>query len=137
MSAPGSSLLFLHQVAACPPNTKVRFLGWFVSLALSLPLSIPPTDSHPNRLSVKAYDATSATLTLSHPPEPGLVDVNISLVVLTLPFGALRDGEWVNVIGYTTSTRVDAIILWSAAGVRLGVYEQTLREKLEVDAEAA
>lgn len=135
MAAPGSSLLFLHQVAACPPNTKVRFLGWFVSLALSLPT--PPTDSHPNHPSVKAYDAANATLTLSHPPSPSLVNVNISLVVVTLSFGALRDGEWVNVIGYTAGTRVDAIMLWPAAGVRLGVYEQTLREKLEADAEAA
>lgn len=53
----------------------------------------------------------------------------------TLPFGALRRGEWVNVIGYTAGARVDAVMLWSAAGVQLGVYEKTLREKLEVDAE--
>lgn len=36
-------------------------------------------------------------------------------------------------IGYTVGTRVNAVMLWSAAGVRLGVYEKTLREKLEAD----
>lgn len=40
-------------------------------------------------------------------------------------------------IGYTVrGARVDAVMLWSAAGVQLGVYEKTLKDKLKVDGES-
>lgn len=132
MAAPGSTLTFLHQVSSHPANTKVRFLGWYTPP--------PPPNLRVQNLtihSVTSYDAPSATLTLSHPPSAQTVDVNVALLVTSLQFGALRDGEWVNVIGYTTDSspvRVDAIMVWSAEGVALGTYERALQERLEGEA---
>lgn len=48
--------------------------------------------------------------------------------------GAIRNGEWINIIGYTTDGGVQAIVMWSAQGVDLGVYEKVLKERLEVEA---
>jgi len=51
--------------------------------------------------------------------------------------GALRDGEWVNVIGDTQEGEevlVRAITLWSAGGINLGKYEKGVKGRLEVDA---
>lgn len=125
----------LSPLLAPGRRLSARYQGALPRLVRPLEDPPPPsTDSHPDRLSsVTAYEPSSATLTLSHPPAPGLVDVEVSLVVATLPFAALRRGEWVNVIGYTAGARVDAVMLWSAAGVNLGAYEKTLRERLDVD----
>lgn len=55
--------------------------------------------------------------------------------------GALRDGEWVNVIGDTQEGEgegegvlVTAITLWSAGGINLGKYEKGVKGRLEADA---
>jgi Telomere capping, CST complex subunit len=53
--------------------------------------------------------------------------------------GALKNGIWVNVIGYveseeeSTEPRVRAVMLWPAPGVDLGNYEQTLSAMMTDD----
>ncbi|PUU83957.1 telomere capping, CST complex subunit-domain-containing protein [Tuber borchii] len=112
---PGSKLLPLNQIPSCQPNTRVRFLGCIAS-----------------------YDMTNAQLSLSHPPSSVLIKTDISLLTSSLSMGALRDGEWVNVIGDTQEgggegVLVTAITLWSAGGINLGKYEKGVKGRLEAD----
>jgi len=87
--------------------------------------------------SIASYDTTNAQLSLSHPPSPVLIKTDVSLLTSSLSMGALRDGEWVNVIGDTQEGEevlVRAITLWSAGGINLGKYEKGVKGRLEVDA---
>lgn len=82
---------------------------------------------------------TNAQLSLSHPPSSVLIKTDISLLTSSLSMGALRDGEWVNVIGDTQEGEgegvlVTAITLWPAGGINLGKYEKGVKGRLEADA---
>ncbi|KAH0612182.1 uncharacterized protein H6S33_010234 [Morchella sextelata] len=105
-ATPGSHLILLHQVPS-KPNTKVRFLGC-----------------------VTTHDPTSPLVHLTHPPSRLAIPVDISLVAPSLPPGSLRDGEWVNVVGYTPPVGeelvVTALLLWGAGALRLGEYERVV-----------
>ncbi|KAH8149403.1 uncharacterized protein LAJ45_06482 [Morchella importuna] len=108
-ATPASRLLLLHQVPS-HPNTKVRFLGC-----------------------ITTHDPTSPLLTLTHPPSRLAIHVDISLVAATLALGSLRDGEWVNVVGYTSAAPaageemvVTAIVLWGAGAVGVGEYARVV-----------
>ncbi|KAI5841430.1 hypothetical protein DFP73DRAFT_555719 [Morchella snyderi] len=106
-ATPGTRLLLLHQVPD-HPGTKVRFLGC-----------------------ITTHDPTSPLLTLTHPPHRAAIAVDISLVAARLAPGSLRDGQWVNVVGYTPPAGagappvVTALVLWGAGvggAVPLGEY---------------
>ena len=108
---PGSLLLHLHDLPSQPHGSKVRFLGC-----------------------VRDYDPVSATLTLTHPPKvTPCAEVDISVPLPTLAKGSLRNGNWVNVIGYMVHgeegvARVDAIDIWSADGVQPSKYSRLLKQ---------
>jgi hypothetical protein len=92
-----------------------------------------------------------ATLTLEHDFPSGsihkaLVDVN--LLLSNLQSTDTRIGEWVNVMGYITAPPsnqhrnpedrktnifVQAIVLWSAGGVKLDEYENVLADQLRTN----
>lgn len=140
-------LVFLSDLPAIAPGTKVRFLGCI-------------TD----------YNQATGCLALQHayppPPSPcltAIVDVNILLE--RLKSTDTRIGEWLNVMGYveahpepleeksshrrghhnhvkreerkggkpTARVRVQAVMLWSAGAVRLAEYEKALAARIEVE----
>ena len=140
-------LVFLSDLPAIAPGTKVRFLGC-----------------------VTDYNKSTGCLALGHayppPPSPfltALVDVNILLE--TLKSTDTRIGEWLNVMGYveahpelfeeekshrrghhnnarrgeqekegpTARVRVQAVMLWSAGAVKLAEYEKALAARIEVE----
>ncbi|KAF8543580.1 CST complex subunit Ten1, partial [Trichophaea hybrida] len=119
---PASTLLPLQHLSSQPVGTKVRFLGC-----------------------IRAYDHTTATLTLTHPPKVShRAEVNISVPLPMLAMGSLKDGQWVNIIGYITEAkitdenqegvaRVDAITLWSAGRVSPSKYCEVLESRLRVE----
>lgn len=129
---PASKLLPLQDLHLESPGTKVRFLGC-----------------------IRAYDSTTATLTLATPPRTAAAaaaasaraEVDISVPLPTLNMGSLADGQWVNVIGYiigtspdqetheTVVTRVDSIALWSAEFLSLTKYCEALEGRLAVEAD--
>jgi hypothetical protein len=121
---PASTLLLLKNLSSQPVGTKVRFLGC-----------------------IRAYDHTTATLALTHPPKISpRAEVNVSVPLPMLSMGSLKDGQWVNVIGYITEAktmdenqedfaRVDAITLWSAGGVSPSRYCEVLEGRLGVEGE--
>lgn len=116
---PGSLLLLLQDLPSQPPGSKVRFLGC-----------------------VRDYNLSTATLTLTHPPRATpCAEVNIIVPLPTLNTGSLKDGNWVNVIGYISRTDslktawVDAITIWSAEGLQPSKYARVLQDWLETDKE--
>lgn len=94
-------------------------------------------------ISVRSYSLASAELTLEHRlPEENrsvLAIVDVNLVLESLGSDQTRVGEWVNVIGYITSTssnprnagkptvQVQAILLWSAGPLNLQKYEASVK----------
>jgi hypothetical protein len=94
---------------------------------------------------VSKYSTNTAVLTLehNHPPNnsvKALVDVR--LLLNTLKSNETSIGEWVNVMGYVTSERIQgppvnpkseikiqAIVLWSANSFNLEGYENSLDQK--------
>ena len=138
-------LIFLSDLAATAPGTKVRFLGC-----------------------VGNYNAKTGHLILQHayPPSPSpcsraVVDVNLLLDDMKSNDTAI--GEWVNVIGYVDAqpakveekgkfgqkgahgqagkelrgamadTRVQAVMLWSAGAIKLDEYERTLATSIAAE----
>ncbi|CUS15355.1 unnamed protein product [Tuber aestivum] len=138
---PGSKLLPLSQIPSCSPDTRVRFLGWYSPSFLPSPLT---TSGKRYKLiilnSIASYDMATARLSLFHPPSSVLVKTDVSLLTSSLSMGALRNGEWVNVIGDTQKEEegegmlVRAVTLWSAGGINLGKYEKGMKGRLEADA---
>ncbi|KAA8913506.1 telomere capping, CST complex subunit-domain-containing protein [Sphaerosporella brunnea] len=124
MSIPASTLLHLQDLHRQPVGTKVRFLGC-----------------------IRAYNLADATLILTFPPKPiPRASVNISVPLPTLNIGTLKDGFWVNVIGYVTEakndddpgegiTSVNAIALWPAGNVTPSKYKEVLEGRLSVERE--
>ena len=132
-----TTLIFLTHLLTHPSGTKIRFLGC-----------------------VTHYTLRTAILELQHayPPPPShksvlaLVDVN--LLLETLKREDTQVGAWVNVVGYVegvleegktkkkdveegrdegpTYVRVQAIMLWSAGGVKIGEYERALEGRLKL-----
>ena len=138
------TLTFLSALPTHPPGTKIRFLGCVTNYTLhkgilELQHAYPPPPSH------KSIFA--------------LVDVN--LLLETLKREDTQVGAWVNIVGYVEGivkegkrgemrekerdveaeqwdgapvvyVRVQAIMLWSAGGVKIAEYEKALRERLKV-----
>ncbi|KIW11124.1 hypothetical protein PV08_10424 [Exophiala spinifera] len=130
-----SVLVFLHEIASLPPETKVRLLGCVVD-----------------------YDMVKGQLILEHAypkhilPTPRVsVDVNLSLE--TVDSSVLRTGAWVNIIGYTRITglksrrskahlhqsrdrdelpAMQAILIWPTRVLRIEDYEITLEEQRSI-----
>ncbi|KAI4094805.1 MAG: hypothetical protein LQ344_002051 [Seirophora lacunosa] len=120
-------LVLLADLPSLCPGEKVRFLGC-----------------------VTGYSALTGALTLQHaypctPAKPcptAIVDVN--LLLSTLKGTDTQVGAWVNVMGYVQhltgeggvkgqekrsgrrSAKVQAMMLWSAGGVKLGEYEKAV-----------
>jgi len=114
-----SKLLPLSALSSQPSDTKVRFLGC-----------------------IRHYTPATATLTLTYPPRIGpRAEVNIAVPLPQLDMGSLRDGEWVNVIGCIAESsdkqvvKVDAVMLWSAGGMRIAEYARALEERLRIEEE--
>ena len=138
-------LVFLSDLATTPPGTKTRFLGCVTEYNpktgfLTLQHAYPPPPS---------------------PCSTALVDVN--LLLESLKNKETRLGEWVNVVGYIelqlersesigskgrgydrdvrmekqhgTPTRVQAVMIWSAGGVKLAEYERTLAARIGAEQE--
>lgn len=68
------------------------------------------------------------------------VPVDVSVPLPTLPMGFLRDGMWVNVIGFVEKLpdaspplRVRAITVWAAGDINLDDYERGVRGRMEHD----
>ncbi|KAL8782216.1 MAG: hypothetical protein Q9213_005582 [Squamulea squamosa] len=137
-------LIFLSDLPTCSRDEKVRFLGC-----------------------VSNYNVSTATLNLQHayPASSSnahvtaAVDVNI--VLERLKHTDTQVGEWVNVMGYVQGVeeqrggnkgvkygngkrvsegkvvRVQAVMLWSAGGVKVWEYEKALemRKQAQVSEE--
>ena len=96
--------------------------------------------------SVTSYSTASATLCLEHQCPRGSKDralVDVNLLLETLKTENTQVGEWVNVIGYITSSpgghdaspanhkrtggvHVQALVLWSAGPLGIDRYEASL-----------
>ncbi|KAI4121820.1 MAG: hypothetical protein LQ338_006152 [Usnochroma carphineum] len=132
-------LIFLSDLPSLSEGEKVRFLGC-----------------------VTAYSTLTGVLTLQHayPSVPGkscpAAGVDVNLLHSTLKSTDTQVGEWVNVIGYVQDFeggsggngggkgkrgrgekvgRVQAVMLWSADGVKLGEYEKTVEMRKRVEGE--
>ena len=138
-------LIFLSDLAATAPGTKVRLLGC-----------------------IENYNAKTGHLIVQHayPPPPSqcsraVVDVNLLLDNMKSNDTAM--GEWVNVIGYVDAqpakieekgkvglkgahgqagkesggamadTRVQAVMLWSAGAIKLDEYERTVAARIAAE----
>lgn len=115
----GSLLLPLWELESQPSEQKVRFLGC-----------------------VYDYDIATGVMLLIHPPQfTTIVEVDITVPLSTLNKGSLRDGQWVNVIGYINKekesrrTRIDAISVWPSDGIQPSKYLKALQERHEMDKE--
>ncbi|KAK4166818.1 telomere capping, CST complex subunit-domain-containing protein [Cladorrhinum sp. PSN259] len=123
---PPSQLCLLSHLPKGQVGDKVRFLGC-----------------------VTSYSLSSGTLTLEHrlfdDKQPVAAAVDVNLVLESLGSEQTRFGEWVNVMGYITSTgskvpdglnstvRVQAILAWSAGPLNLQTYEASVRALNERD----
>ncbi|KAH7407791.1 CST complex subunit Ten1 [Cadophora sp. MPI-SDFR-AT-0126] len=115
-------LSLLSDLGKYSPGSKVRFLGC-----------------------VTGYSTKIATLTVEHNHPPGnalKAQVDVNLLITTLKSNETQIGEWVNVMGYITSSQkqkvngedkveigVQALVLWSAGPFNLAGYENSLDEK--------
>ena len=143
-------LIFLDDLRHTALGEKVRFLGWYyVSIRPHHLSHVPLTLG----LSVSDYSAATGTLTLQHayPPPPYTTPsafVDVRLLLETLKTTDTEIGEWVNVVGYVErdetvrrdrdggrkldwigTVRVQAIMLWSAGGVKLKDYEEAVQKR--------
>ncbi len=95
------------------------------------------------------YSVKTGIAILEHafPPPPHInptAVVDVTLLLSTMKSTDLQVGHWVNIIGYlearpswwrqeiggeTVGAKVQAIMLWSAGGVKLGEYEKALAER--------
>jgi hypothetical protein len=101
---------------------------------------------------VNHYDVKTGNLALFHdypPKQPrSLVQVDVTHVVEVVPREALEIGAWLNVVGYVTELKdgqrskhpsqaecldvgVQAILIWSADGLKPGQYERALEMRRE------
>lgn len=143
-------LIFLDDLQHTALGGKVRFLGWYY--VSSVPI-IYPMFPLTLWLSVSDYSAATGTLTVQHayPPPPYTTPnafVDVRLLLETLKTTDTEIGEWVNVVGYverdetvrrdrdvgkelegTGTVRVQAIMLWSAGGVKLKDYEEAIQKR--------
>ncbi|KAK3988323.1 protein ten1 [Cladorrhinum sp. PSN332] len=117
---PPSQLCLLSDLPRRQVGDKVRFLGCVISYSLS-----------------------SGTLALEHRlsdnSRPVVAAVDVNLVLESLGSEQTRFGEWLNVIGYITSTgrkapdgnkstvQVQGILVWSAGPLNLQTYEASVR----------
>lgn len=123
-----TTLTFLTSLSQFEPGSKVRFLG-----------------------SVTRYHIGTGTLWLQHAysasPPPATADVTALVDVKILLEGLKGEdtiiGAWVNVMGYveevimegegngqTSRVKVQAIMLWSAGGLKIGEYEKAVEGRL-------
>jgi len=120
-----SRLILLADLPTLPPAEKVRVLGC-----------------------VTGYSTKKATMTLEHnyPAGNGIViQVDVQLLLNTLKSTDTQLGEWVNVVGYTTSSLenntfkkhsansthsmgIQAILLWPAGPLKLDGYEKCMEQ---------
>lgn len=123
-------LVLLDQLASQRAGAKVRFLGC-----------------------VNGYDAKTATVTLKdrYPAiEHGAATALVSIgnVLETSKHTELEVGAWINIVGYVSeqtsatantkplrkndpsrqSTRVDAVMLWSAGAIKKASYDNSVRQ---------
>ncbi|KAK0668858.1 CST complex subunit Ten1 [Cercophora samala] len=115
-----SQLCLLSSLSQKDVGDKVRFLGC-----------------------VTSYSTESGVLTLqykgSEDRQLTFASVDVNLVLQSLKAEQTRIGEWVNVIGYVTSTdskrlrdtnsvvEVQATLLWSAGPLNLQKYEASVQ----------
>ncbi|KAK4225333.1 CST complex subunit Ten1 [Podospora fimiseda] len=115
-----SQLYLLSDLTQRQVGDKVRFLGC-----------------------VTSYSLSSGTLTMEHrlsdDNRPVMAAVDVNLVLESLGSDQTRFGEWLNVIGYITSTghkvqngakstvQVQATLVWSAGPLNLQTYEASVR----------
>ncbi|KAK0735612.1 CST complex subunit Ten1 [Apiosordaria backusii] len=115
-----SQLCLLSSLSQKDVGDKVRFLGC-----------------------VTSYSIASGILTLqyrgSEDGQLSFAAVDVNLVLQSLGAEQTRVGEWVNVIGYVTSTdsrklgdinpvvEVQAMLLWSAGPLNLQKYEASVK----------
>ncbi|KAI5795234.1 hypothetical protein EDC01DRAFT_629971 [Geopyxis carbonaria] len=115
-----------HQI---PPST----LHPLPSLFLPAPTGPKPGSKVRTLGCIHTYAIHSGHLTLTHPPSPHQLVVDVKVALPELEMGLLRDGVWVWVLGYLrvdgaggqdgarkgVKVRVDAIRVWEAgAGVQ-------------------
>ena len=130
-------LTFLTSLPSHAPTTKVRFLGC-----------------------VTKFDIGTGVLELQHlypqPTSSVLAMVDINVIIETTKRELLEVGAWVNVVGYVgervrkgkgrnerdgdavnrievVRVGVQAIMLWSAEGVKLGEYEKAVEGRLGIE----
>ncbi|KAL8729182.1 MAG: hypothetical protein Q9166_004921 [cf. Caloplaca sp. 2 TL-2023] len=137
---PPTRLVLLSDLPSCTAGEKVRFLGC-----------------------VSDYTPLTGTLNLQHAYPPSLAShtraaVDVNLLLETLNSTDIEVGEWVNVMGYVQEVeeekgmkdimrfggvrgvglgkfvKVQALVLWSAVGVKLWEYERAveMRKNMEV-----
>jgi hypothetical protein len=145
MAAPvPTSLVFLSDLDGLPPDSKVRFLAWYVQSAMH---HSPPSPSDP--FSVLYYDPSSASLFVSHHfPRSSyqtVARINTDHVLESVRLSDLQVGSWINIIGYTSSRTlnpaysfsvadpvvyseigVQATVLWNARELDIQNYERAL-----------
>ncbi len=134
-----TNITFLAHLPTYPQGTKVRFLGCVTKYDLSTGV-LKLQHAYPS-----AYDANVIAV----------VDVNLLLENLRREDIAV--GAWVNIIGYVEEminqreqakdldgtmgqegisrvdmVKVQAIMLWSAGGIKIGEYERALIQRLEL-----
>ncbi|KAI2625023.1 CST complex subunit Ten1 [Hypoxylon sp. NC1633] len=97
---------------------------------------------------VTAYSTRSATLTLQHEypkDNKAAVGVDVTLLLENLKSEQTEIGQWVHVIGYitsqmsaqaamtshTSSTAVQALVLWIAEDLDILAYERTFVSEIE------
>ncbi|KAL8775096.1 MAG: hypothetical protein Q9209_000575 [Squamulea sp. 1 TL-2023] len=132
-------LIFLSDLPTCSRDEKVRFLGC-----------------------VSNYNVSTATLSLQHvypassPNAHVTAAVDVNIVLESLKHTDMQVGEWVNVMGYVQGiegqkaerrgvkyglgkgvsgdkvVKVQAVMLWSAGGVKVWEYEKALEMRKQV-----
>lgn len=130
-----SKYIFLSQLSEQKPNTKVRFLCCIIY-----------------------YDEAEGILTVEHNyPRTTLrqlctsATIDVNIVLETIERDVLREGTWLNVIGYVQSTErerqtlnsaggnrrkselphVQAVLVWNAGPLHVDQYEQVIARHLE------
>lgn len=111
MSGPRpSTRAFLCDLPCLPADTKIRFLGWYVSIYIT-------TKNKPLTLylaSVRQYDISVGHLILEHnyprnKAGPSVVPVDVNAILEDLTAEVLRVGSWVNVLGYVRDSASPAV----------------------------
>ena len=133
-----ATITFLAHLPSHPQGNKVRFLGC-----------------------VTKYDIKTGVLELQHTYPPAydinvIAVVDVNLLLENLKREDIVVGAWVNIVGYVEEVitkrekakgsngnlgqggisgvnlvKVQAIMLWSAGGIKIGEYERALTERLE------